>query len=79
MIYRLLLVPTLLVFAPLSATAPAQDDTEPVRGLRLEPTPDKAPEPRAETLVFRLWVALGAALLAALGALAQWRRGRAPA
>ena len=65
--------------APAPAAAPAQDDTEPVRGLRLEPTPDKAPEPRAETLVFRLWVALGAALLAALGALAQWRRGRAPA
>jgi cobaltochelatase CobN len=64
---------------PTPATAPAQDNTEPVSGLKLEPTPDKAPEPKAETVVFRLWVALGAALLVALGALAQWRRGRAVA
>jgi cobaltochelatase CobN len=58
--------------------APAQDSgTQPVAGLKLEPTPDEAPPPKAETVVLRLWVAFGAALLIALGAFAQWRRGRA--
>jgi cobaltochelatase CobN len=76
-----------LVATPVSApspapapdeAAPAQDGgTQPVAGLKLEPTPDEAPPPKAETVVLRLWVAFGAALLIALGAFAQWRRGRA--
>ncbi|RSZ35228.1 MULTISPECIES: cobaltochelatase subunit CobN [unclassified Variovorax] len=67
--------------APAEAPAaePASDDSQPVRGLKLEPTPAEVPSPKAETVVLRLWVALGAALLVALGALMQWRRGRAHA
>jgi cobaltochelatase CobN len=63
---------------PTPAAEPAPDSTQPVTGLKLEPTPAEAP-PEAESVVLRLWVALGAALLVAFGALAQWRRGRAPA
>ena len=58
---------------------PAADGARPVSGLRLEPTPDKLPAPKAESVVLQLWVVFGAALLAALGALVQWRRGRAAA
>jgi cobaltochelatase CobN len=61
------------------AAEPAPDSPQPVSGLKLEPTPADAPSPKAETIVLRLWVALGAALLVALGALMQWRRGRATA
>ena len=61
------------------AAEPAPDNTQPVSGLKLEPTPAETPEPPAETVVLRLWVAFGAALLVAFGALMQWRRGRAPA
>ncbi|MBJ2158160.1 cobaltochelatase subunit CobN [Variovorax sp. IB41] len=60
-----------------AAEAPAQEGTQPVTGLKLEPTPDEAPPPKAEAGALRFWVALGAAMLVALGALAQWRRGRA--
>ncbi|MGF6346236.1 hypothetical protein [Variovorax sp. W2I14] len=55
----------------------SDDSAQPVTGLKLDPTPDEAPPPKAETMVLRLWVAFGAALLIALGAFAQWRRGRA--
>ncbi|MGO4607142.1 cobaltochelatase subunit CobN [Variovorax sp. 2RAF20] len=78
-------VEPVVVAAPASApvqtpaTGPAPDSPQPVSGLKLEPTPADAPSPKAETVVLRLWVALGAALLVALGALMQWRRGRAPA
>ncbi|MDQ0082332.1 cobaltochelatase CobN [Variovorax boronicumulans] len=65
--------------APTPAAEPAPDSPQPVSGLKLEPTPADAPSPKAETIVLRLWVALGAALLVALGALMQWRRGRATA
>jgi cobaltochelatase CobN len=65
--------------APTPAAEPAPDGPQPVSGLKLEPTPANAPSPKAETIVLRLWVALGAALLVALGALMQWRRGRATA
>jgi cobaltochelatase CobN len=64
---------------PAPAAAPPADSTQPVTGLKLEPTPDAAPAPVADTLILRLWVAFGAALLVALGAWAQWRRGRAVA
>ncbi|MFS2205102.1 cobaltochelatase subunit CobN [Variovorax sp. Varisp36] len=79
------LVEPVVVAAPASApvqipaTGPAPDSPQPVSGLKLEPTPADAPSPKAETVVLRLRVALGAALLVALGALMQWRRGRAPA
>ena len=63
--------------APDEATPTADSSAQPVTGLKLEPTPDEAPPPKAETVVLRLWVAFGAALLIALGAFAQWRRGRA--
>jgi cobaltochelatase CobN len=78
-------VEPVVVAAPASApvqtpaTGPAPDSPQPVSGLKLEPTPADAPSPKAETVVLRLWVASGAALLVALGALMQWRRGRAPA
>lgn len=65
--------------APTPAAEPAPDGLQPVSGLKLEPTPADAPSPKAEAIVLRLWVALGAALLVALGALMQWRRGRATA
>ncbi len=67
--------------APAQAPAaePAPDAAQPVRGLKLEPTPDQPPAPNAESVMLRLWVAFGAALLVALGALVQWRRGRAVA
>ncbi|UVH60206.1 cobaltochelatase subunit CobN [Variovorax paradoxus] len=65
--------------APTPAAEPAPDSPQPVSGLKLEPTPADAPSPKAEAIVLRLWVALGAALLVALGALMQWRRGRATA
>ena len=65
--------------APEPAPAPAAASTQPVSGLKLEPTPARMPAPQAETVVLRLWVAFGAALLVAFGALMQWRRGRAPA
>ncbi|MET3177045.1 UNVERIFIED_ORG: cobaltochelatase CobN [Variovorax guangxiensis] len=64
---------------PVPNESPAQDGPQPVSGLKLEPTPAEAPSPQAENVVFRLWVALGAALLVAFGALMQWRRGRAVA
>ncbi|SEF31846.1 cobaltochelatase subunit CobN [Variovorax sp. NFACC27] len=64
---------------PVPNESPAQDGPQPVSGLKLEPTPAEAPSPQAESVVFRLWVALGAALLVAFGALMQWRRGRAVA
>ncbi|RTQ36369.1 cobaltochelatase subunit CobN [Variovorax gossypii] len=64
---------------PVPNESPAQDGPQPVSGLKLEPTPAEAPSPHAESVVFRLWVALGAALLVAFGALMQWRRGRAVA
>lgn len=67
--------------APAKATVaePVADGAQPVSGLRLEPTPDTPPAPKAESVVLRLWVVFGATLLVALGALAQWRRGRAAA
>jgi cobaltochelatase CobN len=65
--------------APAPAAEPAPDSPQPVSGLKLEPTTADAPSPKAETIVLRLWVALGAALLVALGALMQWHRGRATA
>jgi cobaltochelatase CobN len=49
--------------------------TEPVQGLKLERVPDTAAPP-ANAVVTSLWVALGAALLMALGGVVQWRRGR---
>ncbi|MET3494923.1 cobaltochelatase subunit CobN [Variovorax boronicumulans] len=58
------------------AAAPAQDATQSVTGLKLEMTPDEAPPQQAESVLLRLGVAFGAALLIALGALMQWRRGR---
>lgn len=58
------------------APEPAPANTQPVSGLKLEPTPAAAPAPQPETVVLRLWVAFGAALLVAFGALVQWRRGR---
>jgi cobaltochelatase CobN len=58
---------------------PAAGSTQPVSGLKLEPTPADTPAPQAETVVLRLWVAFGAALLIAFGAWMQWRRGRAAA
>ncbi|RQO47616.1 cobaltochelatase subunit CobN [Variovorax sp. KBW07] len=67
--------------APVSRPEPApaaettSGSTQPVTGLKLEPTPDAAPAPVADTLILRLWVAFGAALLVALGAWVQWRRG----
>ncbi|KIQ25058.1 cobalt chelatase [Variovorax paradoxus] len=69
---------------PAPSPTPAPDEiartpdnsAQPVTGLKLDPTPDEAPPPKAETVVLRLWVAFGAALLIALGAFAQWRRGR---
>jgi len=65
---------------PTTPTAePAPDSTQPVTGLKLEPAADAAPAPTADTLVFRFWIAFGAALLAALGAWMQWRRGKVPA
>ncbi|MDQ0071730.1 cobaltochelatase CobN [Variovorax boronicumulans] len=63
--------------APDKSTSANDDSGQPVTGLKLDPTPDEAPPPKAETVVLRLWVAFGAALLIALGAFAQWRRGRA--
>lgn len=67
--------------APTSDKPNAHDahdgSVQPVTGLKLDPTPDEAPHPKAEGVVLRLWVAFGAALLIALGAFAQWRRGRA--
>ncbi|QNK71807.1 cobaltochelatase subunit CobN [Variovorax sp. PAMC26660] len=61
------------------AAEPAPDSMQPVTGLKLEPTADATPAPTADTLVFRLWIAFGAALLVALGAWMQWRRGKVPA
>jgi cobaltochelatase CobN len=63
--------------APDRATPTQDSSAQPVTGLKLDPTPDQAPPPKAETVVLRLWVAFGAALLIALGAFAQWQRGRA--
>ncbi|WP_307685225.1 cobaltochelatase subunit CobN [Variovorax boronicumulans] len=63
--------------APDKPTSVSDNSAQPVTGLKLDPTPDEAPPPKAETVVLRLWVAFGAALLVALGAFAQWRRGRA--
>lgn len=65
---------------PTTPTAePASDSTQPVTGLKLEPTADAAPAPTTDTPVFRFWIAFGAALLVALGAWMQWRRGKVPA
>jgi cobaltochelatase CobN len=61
------------------AAEPTPDSTQPVTGLKLEPTADAATTPTIDTLVFRLWIAFGAALLVALGAWMQWRRGKVPA
>ncbi|MGJ7499067.1 cobaltochelatase subunit CobN [Variovorax sp. ZT5P49] len=63
--------------APTPAAEPAPDSPQPVSGLKLEPTPADTSSPKAETVFLRLWVAFGAASLVALGALMQWRRGRA--
>lgn len=74
-------VEPVVVVAPTAAPAaePAPDNVQPVSGLKLEPAPVDAPSPKAESAVLRLWVAFGAALLVAFGALMQWRRGRASA
>ncbi|MGJ7603725.1 cobaltochelatase subunit CobN [Variovorax sp. LT1R20] len=63
--------------APDEATPSQDGSAQSVTGLKLEPASDEAPPPKAETVVLRLWVAFGAALLIALGAFAQWQRGRA--
>ncbi|WP_339090399.1 cobaltochelatase subunit CobN [Variovorax paradoxus] len=60
------------------AAEPSPDGLQPVTGLKLEPTPAEA-QPETRSVVLRLWVAFGAALLVAFGALVQWRRGRAAA
>jgi cobaltochelatase CobN len=62
---------------PIPTPEPAAGSTQPVSGLKLEPIPADTPAPQAETVVLRLWVAFGAALLIAFGAWMQWRRGRA--
>ena len=49
-----------------------------VQGLKLEPVSDRPPAPPAAVLQ-SLWAAFGAALVLAVGAVAQWRRGRARA
>jgi cobaltochelatase CobN len=60
------------------AAEPSPDGLQPVTGLKLEPTPAEA-QPETRSVVLRLWVAFGAALLVAFGALVQWRRGRVAA
>jgi cobaltochelatase CobN len=47
----------------------------PVQGLRLEPVPE-LPTRATPPVVQGLWAAFGVAVLVALGALSQWRRGR---
>ncbi len=60
------------------STEPAPGSTQPVSGLKLEATPAESPPPAVDSVVLRLWVALGAALLLAFGAWRQWRRGLTP-
>ena len=55
--------------------AAAPTGSFPVQGLKLEPVPDRPRTPPAPVLQ-SLWAAFGAALVLALGAWVQWRRGR---
>jgi len=54
---------------------PSSPTPERVEGLRLDPVPDRA-VPAVAPVVQGLWAAFGVAVLLALGALGQWRRGR---
>lgn len=60
------------------APSPSSSDAEPasdrVQGLKLEPVPE--PARAAPPVVQGLWAAFGVAVLMALGAWNQWRRGR---
>jgi len=61
-----------------SPTAPEAESaapTERIRGLKLDPVPERPPN-QTPSAVQGLWSAFGVAVLVALGALSQWRRGR---
>ena len=61
-----------------SPTAPEAESaapTERVQGLKLDPVPERPPN-QTPSAVQGLWSAFGVAVLVALGALSQWRRGR---
>ncbi|HVK31804.1 MAG TPA: cobaltochelatase subunit CobN, partial [Burkholderiaceae bacterium] len=69
--------------APVEATQPAPESpaaadlAQPVAGLQLKPVADTPSPPPPSAVLPRLLAAFGAALLLAIGALVQWRRGRA--
>ena len=63
---------------PAEAAPDRPADGARVQGLKLEPVPDRPPAPPAAVLQ-SLWAAFGVALVLAVGAVAQWRRGRAGA